>query len=730
MVSHRTDRQLLFSAEGTVGDRADQSRRQRVRGMLMQHPDGPAILGAIDKLDASRQQFVIHWIDVIARSDSELARVFAARAPAACRQMERTGVEAWVIRAMDTYDKRGLGQAIAVFEDHDGFAADYAERHSQACLAEQQAVLQPYIVGLGGRPLTVAHDETADSGAYTDSESIYLPARLRRFNDPELNRRLLLAQAVFLWAQNRYGTWRLQSLERLATLPAGSEQVYATLERFRIEACLERDLPGIHRHLSALQVHGQETVEPSPAWQQARDELAREDTTSADSLDLIAQLRNEPLPPPACYQGRVYPDRVQELVRKRVARERQHLQKSLDELQQSIRDDGAPRQQDGETGDRRTRQGGESFSVSQAMADNSTRQRQPQLEYQGRKVKTPSEVQGLLTSIEQDLGEVPDDYLAGGGNDTPYDADAEQARDREYTAEPLHYAEGALSYPEWDFNRQRYRADYCLLREQPVAPGDPAFIHATLQKYRGPLKSIRRSFEAVLGEDRLLKRQPDGDEIDIDALIEAQADATRGVEMDERVYSRHRRIDRDIAVMIMVDMSGSTRGWVNDAERESLVLLCEALETLGDRYAIYGFSGRTHTRCAIYPIKRFNENYNQSVRERISGIKPQTYTRMGVAIRHLGGLLGQVPARTKLLVTLSDGKPEDYGSYRGRYGIEDTRRALLETRRDGIHAFCITIDQAGGDYLPHMYGPANYAVIDRVSQLPLKVAAIYRRLTT
>ncbi|MDZ7737408.1 MAG: VWA domain-containing protein [Gammaproteobacteria bacterium] len=234
----------------------------------------------------------------------------------------------------------------------------------------------------------------------------------------------------------------------------------------------------------------------------------------------------------------------------------------------------------------------------------------------------------------------------------------------------------------------------------------------------------------MLGEDRLLRRQADGDDIDIDALIEAHADFVRGAEMDDRVYCRHRRVDRDIAVMLMVDMSGSTRGWVNDAERESLVLLCEALETLGDRYAIYGFSGRTHTRCAIYHIKHFDEVYGRTVRDRISGIRPQTYTRMGVAIRHLGGLLRQVPARTKLLVTLSDGKPEDYGSYRGRYGVEDTRRALIEARRDGIHAFCITIDSEGGDYLPHMYGPANYAVIDQVSQLPLKVADIYRKLTT
>jgi nitric oxide reductase NorD protein len=103
---------------------------------------------------------------------------------------------------------------------------------------------------------------------------------------------------------------------------------------------------------------------------------------------------------------------------------------------------------------------------------------------------------------------------------------------------------------------------------------------------------------------------------------------------------------------------------------------------------------------------------------------------MGVAIRHLSALLNRVPARTKLLVTLSDGKPEDYGGYRGRYGVEDTRHALLEARRDGVHPYCITLDKEARDYLPHMYGPASYLIVDEVYKLPLRVADIYRRLTT
>jgi nitric oxide reductase NorD protein len=177
-------------------------------------------------------------------------------------------------------------------------------------------------------------------------------------------------------------------------------------------------------------------------------------------------------------------------------------------------------------------------------------------------------------------------------------------------------------------------------------------------------------------------------------------------------------------------MSGSTKGWINDAEREALVMLCEALEALGDRYAIYGFSGMTRRNCQVFRIKRFEESYGDTVRSRIAGIEAQDYTRMGAAIRHLTGVLNGVEARTRLLVTLSDGRPDDFSdNYRGEYGIEDTRQALLEAHRSGVKPFCITIDREARDYLPHMYGAVSWTLVQDVAKLPLKVAAIYAKLT-
>lgn len=347
----------------------------------------------------------------------------------------------------------------------------------------------------------------------------------------------------------------------------------------------------------------------------------------------------------------------------------------------------------------------------------------------GVQVEAAPELRALLTSIHQDFGVIPAGHLVGDGA-APYDAEAAGGAGAAVNFPDTGYdVVDGFVYPEWDYQRLRFRENFCMLTEHDVEPVYDGFAAATVRKHQGALKSIRRAFEALAGTSDLHRRQNFGNEVDLDALVAARVDALQGLEMPEGLYTHYRETRRDVALMFMVDMSGSTRGWVNRAEKESLVLLCEALQSLHDRHAIYGFSGRTHKRCEVYRIKDFDDPCGAVVRARISGIQPRTYTRMGVALRHLGGKLLREAAATRVLITLSDGKPEDYGSYRGRYGIEDTRHALAELRRAGLHCFCITIDRAGGDYLPHMYGAANYTLVDDVRRLPLKVSDIYRRLT-
>jgi nitric oxide reductase NorD protein len=348
----------------------------------------------------------------------------------------------------------------------------------------------------------------------------------------------------------------------------------------------------------------------------------------------------------------------------------------------------------------------------------------------GELVALPPEAQAAAQSLLQDLGEVPPECLvpAGPGAWQPTQREVDEGGGENALTS---HREPQRRYDEWDYRRRAYRRGWCHLFEVDLAPGDADYVAKVSLRNTALIRQIRRRFEMLRGEDRLLGRQPEGEEVDVDALVEAAGDRASGAEHSARLFCQRIRNERSLAAMFMVDMSGSTKGWVNDAERESLVMLCEALETLGDAYAIYGFSGWTRTRCDIYPVKRFDERYDTAVRGRIAAIEAKDYTRMGVAIRHLTQLLEAQPARHKLLVSLSDGRPDDFGDeYRGHYGIEDTRRALQEAHERGVRSYCVTIDRHGADYLPRLYGPARYTVLDDVKKLPLKVADIYRRLTT
>ena len=419
----------------------------------------------------------------------------------------------------------------------------------------------------------------------------------------------------------------------------------------------------------------------------------------------------------------MFADKVREALFARIEREKAAFQKAMKDIRE---------QQEGDDlasgGDESQKQMVEIEATDQDQGDGG--EVTFQMSIDGETIELPEHLKDLMGSIMQDLGEIPEDYLEASDLGEYGDDLLPQTGEKNANTDNDVEESGTFTYREWDCVRQRFREDFCTLRESTVPEADEGFVEQTLEKHRGILKSIKKTFEAVIGESRLQRRQADGDSIDLDALIEAWADYSRGIEMSEYVYTKYRNQERNIAVMFMVDMSGSTLGWVNDAEREALVLLCEALEMLGDRYAIFGFSGRTNKRCEVYRVKEFSDRYGSELKQRISGIRPKAYTRMGVAIRHLGQKLHETHARTKLLITLSDGRPEDYGGYKGKYGIEDTRHALLELKQAGVHAYCITIDNEAQEYLPHMYGPANYAVIDEVEKLPFKVADIYRRLTT
>lgn len=676
---------------------------------------------ALEPFERAQQDFALTWVDIIAKTNAEMAFQFAAHVPEAFRFMALPAVEDWVIRAMDVYDKQGLYPGCAVFHNVQSFAAEVRDAARAVAFDEVAEVLRLFVRGLSGRPLKL---ETAQEAPYTDTVTLFLPPRLARFESREDNFRLYKAIAAHLWAQCWYGSFRRHGERPLlsATLagyddPDKARRLFHALETVRLDARLRDELPGLYRDMTALQERCGGRHYPA-AWRLVVRGLQRPEATVLDTLAALAQLYGDEVPPPLCYQGALDPERAETAMHERLEREKEQFRAVLAHLREELV---------GQRTEDALCNGGEGFRVQRHPDPERPEQFVFTITLDGKPVALPADVRALMGSIVQDLGEIPDEYLVAAGSGG-YHVPRDEKRPEDVW-KGVYHEEGAFLYNEWDFRRAHYRKDWCVLREIDVHPSDEPFVERTLQRYAGVLRGLRRTFEALRGEDRLARKQSHGDDVDLDALVEAHADARTGREMTERLYVKRHKLERNIAVMFMVDMSGSTKGWINDAERESLVLLAEALEILGDRYAIYGFSGMTRKRCELYRIKRFDEPYSEAVRRRIAGVKPQDYTRMGVAVRHLTRLLEEVEARTKLLIALSDGKPDDYDGYRGEYGIEDTRMSLIEAKRAGIHPFCITIDTEAREYLPHMYGVVNWTLVDDVKKLPVKVSDIYRRLT-
>ena len=285
-------------------------------------------------------------------------------------------------------------------------------------------------------------------------------------------------------------------------------------------------------------------------------------------------------------------------------------------------------------------------------------------------------------------------------------------------------ASESICYPEWDHRIQAYRDPGATIRLLPAAAGPQQWVDNTLAEHRSMLDAIRRRFEMLRVQRTPLRRQLDGDDLDLEACIDAWADLHAGLPMAQALYRSQKRTRRDMAVLLLIDVSGSTDGWVSsgrrviDVEREALLLVCIALGAMGEPYAVQAFSGHGPQSVSVRTLKRFDEPYGNQVATRIAALEPEQYTRTGAAIRHASATLMREPASQRLLLLLSDGKPNDVDVYEGRYGVEDMRRAVIEAKLQGIAPFCLTVDRHAAGYLPGVFGANQYAMLAKPSMLP------------
>ena len=292
--------------------------------------------------------------------------------------------------------------------------------------------------------------------------------------------------------------------------------------------------------------------------------------------------------------------------------------------------------------------------------------------------------------------------------------------------------EGIL-LPEWDYRKQQWLADHCCIQPMVAVRNESCELPAHLAR---TARRLKQQFESLVPQRVWFNQQSDGSEIDLHAYLEHSSERLRGQAFaEQRLYRDFRGGRRDLACLLLADLSLSTDTWVNndsrviDIIRDSLMLFSEALSASGDRFAIYGFSSRYRDHVRFHTIKTFKEKNSAAVRGRINIIKPGFYTRMGAAIRQASSMLGKEIAHDQLLLILTDGKPNDLDQYEGRYGVEDTRMAIIEARKLGIQPFCVTIDEKANEYLPYIFGNDAFVVIRKPAELPRNLPLLYARIT-
>lgn len=316
----------------------------------------------------------------------------------------------------------------------------------------------------------------------------------------------------------------------------------------------------------------------------------------------------------------------------------------------------------------------------------------------------------------------------------------------EMMEQPLETGDKSFCYDEWDRELDDFRIGWCRVIEKKVRRGDRNFVELVRSRYRGIISSVRHQFQLMKPENLTkINRELDGEEYDLNAIIDYVVDRRADGRQSERIYTRRLRRERDVAVSLLLDQSSSTARTITnhplqpythpgrriiEIEKEGLVLMSEALEAVGDIYSISGFTSEGRRNVKFYVVKDFDEKYSEDIERRIGGITFQNNTRLGAAVRHASAKLLQRESRTKLMIILTDGKPYDHDYGDAKYAREDVREALTDAKMGGIIPFCITIDRDSEQELKDLYGEVGYTIIDDVLSLPEKLPNIYRRLTS
>ena len=343
-------------------------------------------------------------------------------------------------------------------------------------------------------------------------------------------------------------------------------------------------------------------------------------------------------------------------------------------------------------------------------------------------------------SLMEMVNEVNNEYAGDDAEEiwvleTPFYLDQEgvtinELEGRPPISEPYHYH-------EWDYQIQLERPSWATVLERHPPLGELDVIDKIVTDNKPVISRLKYLIESMIPQAmQRIRRQEDGDELDINAAVRAMIDIRMGQQPDTRIMMRYKRNVRDLAVMVLLDMSESSNDKVRgkdysimDLTRSATVLLSDALDRIGDPFALHGFCSDGRHDVHYYRFKDFDQPYSDLVKARLAGLKGSYSTRMGAALRHAGAQLKLQPKSKKVLFIITDGEPADNDVRDPQYLRFDTKRAVEELQRDGITTYALSLDPHADQYVSRIFGAKNFTVLDQVERLPEKLPMLYMGLT-
>lgn len=297
-------------------------------------------------------------------------------------------------------------------------------------------------------------------------------------------------------------------------------------------------------------------------------------------------------------------------------------------------------------------------------------------------------------------------------------------------ADPVHY-------PEWDYQIQLHRPDWVTVQERHVELADPAPVQAVLEQHKPVIARLKYLIEALAPQGlQRIRRIEDGDDIDLDPALQALLDWRLGRQPDPRIMQRRQRHERDLALLVLLDLSESANEKVRGQEqtvleltRAATILLAETLRRIGDPFAVHGFCSDGRHDVHYYRFKGFDEPFAELAQARLAAMQARYSTRMGAALRHAGAQLRRQPQRKRLVLVITDGAPADRDVTDPQYLRLDAQRAVQELQRDGTWCYGLSLDPRADGYVERIFGSGHYSVIDRVERLPERLPQLYLGLT-